>query len=238
MRRVLRDLSGRTDRTLADLVVAQLQAAARGVALARAAAGGELRPGEARRRMALVEHEGDAGRARLVTRLRRSVTSPVDREDLFRLSRSVDDVLDALRDFVREADLYEAPPDPLHEPVLAALADGVDRLTAAVGLLADRPRAAADAALRAKKVGVRPAYQRAVATLLVRPEPARPARSVQPSQSTEPVQTAQSLQPTQNVQPVQTALISLLLLNRLDTAGAHLAAAADALADGVVKRFQ
>ncbi|MEU9836528.1 DUF47 family protein [Streptosporangium sp. NPDC048047] len=246
MRRVLRDLSGRTDRTLADLVVAQLQAAARGVALARAAAGGELRPGEARRRMVLVEHEGDAGRARLVTRLRRSVTSPVDREDLFRLSRSVDDVLDALRDFVREADLYEAPPDPLHEPVLAALADGVDRLTAAVELLADRPRAAADAALRAKKVGVRPAYQRAVATLLVRPEPARPARSARSSQSTEPVQaepvqTAPSLQPAQTVQtaqPVQTALISLLLLNRLDTAGAHLAAAADALADGVVKRFQ
>ncbi|GAA3507970.1 hypothetical protein FHR32_008242 [Streptosporangium album] len=205
VRRVLRDLSGRTDRTLAGLVVAQLRAAARGVVLARAAVDGDLRPAEARRRMALVEHEGDADRARLITRLRRSVTSPVDREDLFRLSRSVDDILDALRDFVREVDLYEASPDPLHGPVLAALADGVGRLTAAVELLADRPQAAADAALHAKKGGVRPAYQQAVAVLLTRPEP---------------------------------SLTSLLLLNRLDTAGAHLAAAADALADGVVKRFQ
>ncbi len=35
------------------------------------------------------------------------LVAPIDREDLFRLSRSIDDVLDNLRDFVREWDLYE-----------------------------------------------------------------------------------------------------------------------------------
>ena len=35
------------------------------------------------------------------------LVTPVDREDLFRLSRSIDDVLDNLRDFVREWDLYK-----------------------------------------------------------------------------------------------------------------------------------
>ncbi|MEV4758456.1 DUF47 family protein [Micromonospora sp. NPDC049559] len=205
--RLLRDLTGRTDRTLADLVVAQVTTAASGADVARAVAGGAVDPKAARERMAEVEHEGDALRARLVAALRRSVSSPIDREDLFRLSRSVDDVLDALRDFVRETDLFAVPPQPVCGPVLEALAAGLDHLAEAVRLLPARPRLAADRALTAKKCGVRPAYQRAVCALLDRRLDADVIKAT-------------------------------LLLGRLDVAGQQLAAAADALADGVVKRFQ
>ena len=207
LRRLLRDFAGGTDRALADLVVAQITVAGAGAAVARAVVDGTLDAGTARIRMAEMEHEGDDLRAGLIDRLRRSVTSPIDREDLFRLSRSVDDVLDALRDFVRETHLFSVAPQPACVPVLDALAAGLSHLTEAVRLLPARPREAADRALSAKKSGVRPAYQRAVCALLD--------------------------------QRLDTDLMKLtLLLGRLDVAGQQLAAAADALADGVVKRFQ
>ena len=56
--------------------------------------------------MAAVERRGDTMRGELVARLSGVLVAPIDREDLFRLSRSIDDVLDNLRDFIREWDLY------------------------------------------------------------------------------------------------------------------------------------
>jgi hypothetical protein len=204
---LLRDLSGRGDDMLAALVHDQVSAAADGTRLAAALARGELAAATARRRVARIEHTGDERRAVLVSRLRRSVTSPVDREDLFRLSRCVDDVLDAVRDFIREADLFGLAAQPACTPVLDALARGLAELAEAVLLLPRSPRDAADHALRAKKQGLRTEYQHAVSRLLD--------------------------------QPLTSGVMkATLLLGRLDTAGTHLAAAADALADGVMKRFQ
>ncbi|NUO58929.1 MAG: DUF47 family protein [Hamadaea sp.] len=204
---LLRDLSGRGDELLARLVAEQIAIAADGTHLAAALARGELAAPDARQRVAEIEHAGDDSRARLVQRLRRSVTSPVDREDLFRLSRSVDDVLDAVRDFIREADLFGLTALPACPPVLDALARGLAGLTDAVLLLPRDPVTAAELALRAKKQGLRTEYQHALSRLLDQPLTAD-------------------------------VLKASLLLHRLDTAGIHLAAAADALADGVMKRFQ
>ncbi|MGC5020305.1 DUF47 domain-containing protein [Micromonospora sp. DT47] len=204
---LFRDLSGRNDQVLAALILDQLSAAADGVGLATALARGELPPGVARSRIGEIEHEGDTRRGLLVAQLRRSVSSPIDREDLFRLSRSVDDVLDAVRDFIREADLFAPRGQGAYQPVLDALARGVGELGEAVRLLPRAPREAAEHALRAKKQGLRTQYQYAVSALLDLPL------------------TADTVKAT-------------LLLCRLDTAGVHLATAADALADGVVKRFQ
>ncbi|NUT34601.1 MAG: DUF47 family protein [Hamadaea sp.] len=204
---LLRDLSGRGDGLLARLIADQIATAADGTRLAAALARGEITAAAARQTVAGIEHTGDEDRARLVDRLRRSVTSPVDREDLFRLSRSVDDVLDAVRDFIREADLFGLAALPACPPVLDALARGLAGLAEAVLRLPRDPVGAAELALRAKKQGLRTEYQHALSRLLDQPL-------------------------TSDV------LKATLLLHRLDTAGIHLAAAADALADGVMKRFQ
>ncbi|MFG1616344.1 DUF47 domain-containing protein [Nonomuraea wenchangensis] len=169
MRSLLRDLTGRTDRVLTGQIITQLGAAATGVWLATASAAGELDPATARARMAEVEHEGDEARAALVGQMRRSLTSPIDREDLFRFSRAIDDVLDAVRDFVRELHLFAAPPDPSYAGPLQALSAGIEQLTEAARLLPGRPRAAAEAARGAKKPGVRVAYQLALAEVLAAP---------------------------------------------------------------------
>ncbi|MGW4792928.1 DUF47 domain-containing protein [Nonomuraea sp. MG754425] len=169
MRSLFRDLSGRTDRILTEQIITQLGATAAGVGLATASATGEIDPAAARARMAEVEHEGDEARAALVGQMRRSLTSPIDREDLFRFSRAIDDVLDAVRDFVRELHLYAAPPDPSFVRLLQALSAGIEQLTEAARLLPTRPRAAAEAARGAKKPGVRASYQLAVAEVLAAP---------------------------------------------------------------------
>ena len=204
---LLRDLSGRADQVLAGLILDQLTAASDGVRLAAELARGDVAPAVARGRIAEIEHQGDTGRLALVGRLRRTVSSPIDREDLFRLSRSIDDVLDTVRDFVREVDLFAVDNRSAYGPVLTALAAGLDELAVAVRLLSRAPRQAAEHALRAKKQGLRTRYQYAVSELLDQPLTADVVKAT-------------------------------LLLGRLDAAGVHLATAADALADGVVKRFQ
>lgn len=64
--------------------------------------------------MSEIEHRGDLLRSSLVAELARTLVTPLDREDIYRFSRSIDDLLDELRDFVREWNLLqEADPQPL-----------------------------------------------------------------------------------------------------------------------------
>ena len=128
--------------------LAQTVAACR---LACAVAEGTVAPGEARRQMTAVEHRGDAQRAELVSRLSGVLIDPIDREDLFRLSRSIDDVLDNLRDFVRECHLYDVASAAEFLSLLQATADGIGSLHRAVQTIARDPQETGLLALAAKK---------------------------------------------------------------------------------------
>jgi uncharacterized protein Yka (UPF0111/DUF47 family) len=154
-----------------------------------------------------VEHEGDEGRSRLVAELTRALTTPIDREDLFRLSRSVDDVLDNLRDFIRAAHLFGVSGPEHLLRLIEAIIEGVSQMRPAVLAMAHSPAAATEAALGAKKAGnqIRRYYDEEVARLL------------------EGELTADMLRRRE-------------LLRRLDVVGLRLGEAADALADGAMKR--
>lgn len=119
--------------------------------------------------MGEVEHAGDDWRAQVVDSLARALTSYLDREDFFTYSRAVDDVLDNLRDFVREVDLYGVTPGEDWTAVLEQIRDGVVALSEATGSLRDDVRGVSLAALTAKKVPVRLHYQLAMARLLAEP---------------------------------------------------------------------
>ncbi|MDI1462795.1 DUF47 family protein [Catellatospora sp. KI3] len=207
LRRVLDDLAGRAPRRVLSIVVAQIDAALEGVALAVAVTIGELEPPLARLRIAEIEHVGDAHRGRLVAELGAALTTPIDREDLFRLSRSVDDVLDHLRDYVRETDLYGVRLDAGAVAMLEQVAIGLRELRRALDRLIERPAEAAEAALAAHKRSgrVRHLYAQALADLLS-------------GDITAPV------------------LKQRELLRRLDVVGLRLAECADALADAMLKR--
>jgi uncharacterized protein Yka (UPF0111/DUF47 family) len=119
--------------------------------LAREVAEGKADPSTAHDQMAEIEKRGDTLRNDLVVKLAGVQVAPIDREDLFRLSRSIDDVLDNLRDFVREWDLYRIAATDTYLGLIDATASGVNDLRSAVQTIARDPRETSQAALVCKK---------------------------------------------------------------------------------------
>ncbi|MFA9447129.1 DUF47 domain-containing protein [Egicoccus sp. AB-alg6-2] len=207
LKRFLRNLAGNNDEMLLAPLLAQLEATVRAAALARSLAAGEVATDVGDRRMDELESEGDTARRALIEELRHALAVPIDREDLNRVSRSIDDVLDNLRDLARELHLYGLGEEPLLLDPIANLEAGVRGMDAATRCLLDRPQDAARLAAESKKNDVRRSYQFAMASLLT---------------ASDTVDT--------------TLLRRRELLRRIDITGLRLAEAADALADGAVKR--
>lgn len=200
-----RSLTRRPDSVLVRSLRHQVAATIEGVDLTIALVRGQVEVADARARMAQIEHLGDEHRSATVNRLSSAFANPIDREDLFRLSRSIDDVLDNLHDFVRELALFEIDPHPRLVRILTAIADALDDLDVAVSTISVDPLSIRDASLAVRKNEVRRRYQEALAVTLS--EPLGP----------ETLKTRE-------------------LLRRLDVVGLRLGEAADALADGAMKR--
>ena len=207
-RDVLADLSGRSQSELVDSLTGQVDAAIEAVLLAREATDGRVSTGQARTRMGELEDTGDRYRYEVVMRLSRTLVTPIDREDLFRLSRSIDDVLDNLRDFARELDLFgfDVGSELLH-PSLDAIGGALGEMRDAVVVLASNPDQASQGSLRTKKLvnEIRSAYQIGLAELF-------------------------------EAEFDDHTLKRRELLRRLDVVGLRIGAAADALADGGLTR--
>ncbi|MEV4890191.1 DUF47 family protein [Nonomuraea sp. NPDC055795] len=195
------------DRALTGALLGQLEATKDGAWLAMAMIGGEVGRTGAHEQMRAIEHLGDEERRRLVDELKSALVTPIDREDLFRLSRSIDDVLDSLRDFVRESHLYRVPDQMRFSPMLDQVIVGIDALEDAVRNLAARPSAAAHDALEAKKAGgaVRRMYQYEISRIF-------------------------------SGEVTSLALKERELVRRLEIVGMAIGDAADAIADGAMKR--
>ncbi|MGA3353855.1 MAG: DUF47 family protein [Acidimicrobiales bacterium] len=203
----LRDLSGRRQQLFAELLVAQLDATIEAGDLVYEVVRGHLAMTQARTAMTRVEHEGDDKRAELISELSRCLTTPIDREDLFRLSRSVDDVLDNLRDFLREAELFEPVDLEPFRRVLPPILEALRYLRTASGALVKLSSEISAQTLAARKASntVRKEYELVLADLFTDPGGAEVLKQRE-------------------------------LVRRLDVVGLRIAEAADALADGYIKR--
>ena len=116
----------------------QVMTTRKGVSIALDAVEGHLSVDESRKSVNDIEHEGDEVRSKVVHALAKAWTTPLDREDLFRFSRSIDDVLDNTRDFIREIHLWKGYAGEhanvalthvnvaLHDLELAVTAEGAD----------------------------------------------------------------------------------------------------------------
>lgn len=207
VRRLFAELTGSVEADLVARLRGQVTAARDGSALARQAAVRDSDRAELDHRIQEAEKAGDDERAGLVEILSTALMTPFDREDLFRISRSLDDVLDNLRDFVREVGLFGVS-DERFVTILDAVDDCLGELDGAVAAIRGDNADVVAHALRASKAGnrVRQRYQEALADLLS-------ADEVTPE-----------------------LLKHRELLRRLDVVGLRLNEAADALADGAVKR--
>lgn len=207
VRRFVDDLSGRSQHRVIEALGEQIGAAVRGVELTVQMTRGEVSPSDARTLMSALEHSGDELRARLVAELATALTTPIDREDLYRLSRSVDDVLDNLRDLVRETDLYQVKPSPSDLDALNAISEGLEHLREGTRRLSRRPAEVTQSTLAARKCAgrVRQLYQSALSDLF------QQALSIQLLKRRE-------------------------LLRRQDIIGLRLGECANALSDAMLKR--
>jgi predicted phosphate transport protein (TIGR00153 family) len=98
-----------------------------------------------------IEREGDAKRRILIDELAHTYATPFDREDLFALSRAIDDILDATNETAVELAIYKIdPPAGLNE-MAKVLVEGATHIRSAVAELLDHPGVASEHAVRAKR---------------------------------------------------------------------------------------
>lgn len=201
------DLLGRSDGLFVRLLRQQTTLAAQAARTLIDAQRDGRSAGQVCKEIVDLEHAGDDVRTELLTELARALTTPIDGEDLYRLSGFIDDVLDNLRDFAVECDMYDAVPGDRFVAPLEALAQGLDELNGAIGRLEKDVAEVAGPARAAKKANdARDAFHHEMSNLL------------------------------RGDAVTMETLRDRELLRRLDVAGLRLGSAADALISGALKR--
>lgn len=122
--------------------------------------------------LSLKEKEADETRRILIDELNRSFVTPFDREDIFSLSRSIDDVIDYADSTVSEMAILNVKPTPYMTRMASLLKNAAYEIHQAVMRLQKNPAVAADHAQRAKALEnrVEGVYREAVADLFKGPE--------------------------------------------------------------------
>lgn len=205
--RLLRNLGRVSGPSLVRLLVDHLEVDREGVSLARSVLEQATPARQATKMMSDIEHRGDLLRAALARDLSKALVTPIDREDFFRLSRGIDDVLDNLRDFVREWTIYGPVSSAFLTPVLDAIAEALISLEAAVESITGPTSGIAPNGLAAKRTcnRVRREYESQLGLLF-------------------------QMELTMEVMKLRE------LLRRLDVVGLRLDEAVDVLLDAAVKR--
>ncbi len=97
-----------------------------------------------------VEHEADDLRRILIEELDQTFVTPLDREDLYALSRAIDDVADYAKSTVDEMEIYEVKPDEHIREMVDILRKSARELNDAVKILKNYPKIALAHAVKAK----------------------------------------------------------------------------------------
>jgi len=118
------------------------------------------------------EKEADEVRRILIDELNHSFITPFDREDIFSLSRSIDDVVDYADTTVMEMVVLNVQPTPFMQRMASLLKDAAFEIWQGVLRLPNNPSVAIDHAQRAKALEnrVEAVYREAVADLFSGPE--------------------------------------------------------------------
>lgn len=132
----------------------------------------ELPASEIAEQLSLKEKEADETRRILIDELNRTFVTPFDREDIFALSRSIDDVIDYADSTVSEMAILKVSPTSYMARMASLLKDAAYEIHQAVSRLEKHPAVATDHAQRAKALEnrVEGVYREAVADLFRGPE--------------------------------------------------------------------
>jgi len=120
----------------------------------------------------LLEKEADELRRILIDELNRTFVTPMDREDIFALSRAIDDIMDYAYTTVEEMFILNVEPTPFLRRMVSLLREATYEIHQAMLRLEDHPNVANDHAIRAKALEnrVEDIYREAIADLFSGPE--------------------------------------------------------------------
>lgn len=123
------------------------------------------------RQVSDIETQADEVRRILIDELNRTFVTPIDREDIFALSLTVDDVLDYAYTTVEEMHVLHVRPNAYIERMVSLLTDAAREIHMGVMRLEDHPNVANDHAMRAKALENRmeSVYREAIAALFQMP---------------------------------------------------------------------
>jgi predicted phosphate transport protein (TIGR00153 family) len=127
---------------------------------------------EQARRVRQLEKEGDELRRILIDELNRTFVTPFDREDIFALSRAIDDVLDYAHTTVSEMDILRVEPNDYLRRMASLIHEAGEEIYLAVQHMRQRPALAGEHVSRAKAFEnrVENVYREALAELFSSPQ--------------------------------------------------------------------
>ena len=122
---------------------------------------------EVAKRLVQVEKEADEVRRILIDELNRSFITPIDREDIFALSLTIDDILDYGNSTVDEMVMLEVESNSYLRRMVSLVREAANEIYMGVLRLQDHPNVANDHAVRAKALEnrVETVYREALAEL-------------------------------------------------------------------------
>jgi predicted phosphate transport protein (TIGR00153 family) len=120
-----------------------------------------------------LEKEADEHRRIIIAELNRTFATPIDREDIFQLSRALDDVMDYADNTVLELTAYELSADSHIRKMIDIMIRAYGELVNAIKYLKEYPNIANDHAVRAKKFenDMEKAYHQALSELFKGTDP-------------------------------------------------------------------
>lgn len=120
------------------------------------------------------EKEADEVRRILIDELNRTFVTPIDREDIFALSRAIDDMVDYAFSTTSEMEILKVSPTDYMQRIASLLRDAAAEIHMAAQRLKDHPGVAMEHAQRAKALEnrVEAVYREALADLFSGPEDA------------------------------------------------------------------
>jgi predicted phosphate transport protein (TIGR00153 family) len=123
-------------------------------------------------RVSQLETEADEVRRILIDELNHTFVTPFDREDIFALSLTIDDILDYAESTVDEMVMLKVKTNPYLERMVSLLSEAAAEIYRGVQRLEDHPTVANDHAVRAKALENRMegVYREALADLFKDPE--------------------------------------------------------------------
>lgn len=123
------------------------------------------------RKVTQIEKEADEVRRILIDELNKTFVTPLDREDIFALSLTVDDILDYAHTTVEEMDMLDIKPNSYIERMVSLMNDAAREIYLGVLRLEEHPSVSNEHAVRAKALEnrVETVYREAIAELFRMP---------------------------------------------------------------------